>query len=75
MWFVKNLNNYNYSIMIQRVTGSLERVSLTGPAPSTALLAALSMRIVAITLTIITVAEATATWTGPGHMSLPASGK
>ena len=31
--------------------------------------------VVAITLTVTTVAGATATWTGPGHMSLPTNYK
>ena len=48
--------------MIQRVTGWLERVSVTGPAPSTALWASLKMQSVAITLTVTTLAGATPTY-------------
>ena len=61
--------------MIQRVTGWLERSSVTGPAPSTALWAALKMQRVAITLTVTTLAGATPTWTGPVHLTLPVSDK
>ena len=50
-----------YYIMIQRVTGCLEKSFVTSPAPSTALWAALRMQSVAITLTVTTLAEATPT--------------